>query len=73
MTANKHNSENKGAKLRDHSRPQPHFWHQAHRDWRVWCAVVLMLAAMLIYVRTENLSLRPGEPATQAMPAASTL
>ena len=26
---------------------QPPYWRQAHRDWRIWFGVILMLAAMI--------------------------
>ena len=71
MTANKHDPESKGSNPRDNAHPRRHFLQHAHRDWRVWFATVLMLGAMVIYVMTENLSLRPGEPASQPMPAAN--
>jgi hypothetical protein len=56
----KHNSENQGAKLRDHTHTHRPFLRHAHRDWRVWTVVVLMLALMLVYVLTDDLSLRPA-------------
>jgi hypothetical protein len=28
----------------------------AHRDWRVWTGVVLMLAAMMVYLMTNDLA-----------------
>ena len=31
-----------------------------HKDWRVWAVVLLMLAAMAIYVLSDNESLRFG-------------
>jgi len=31
-------------------------WKRAHRDWRIWCCVILMLAAMLIYLMTDDLA-----------------
>ena len=37
---------------------QPPYWRRAHRDWRVWLGVVLMLAAMTIYIMTGDLSYR---------------
>lgn len=36
------------------------YWKRAHRDWRVRVAAVIMVAAMVVYVLTENLALRPG-------------
>jgi hypothetical protein len=71
MSANKHDVEGEGAKARDHEHPRHHFWKRAHRDWRVWCAVVLMLALILVYVMTDSLSLRPGKPAIRSTPAAN--
>jgi hypothetical protein len=71
MSANKHDVESEGAKPRDHAEMRHHFWKHAHRDWRVWIAVMLMLALILVYVMTDSLSLRPGARATQPMPAAN--
>jgi len=31
------------------------YWKRAHRDWRIWFYVILMLAAMLIYLMTGDL------------------
>jgi hypothetical protein len=43
-----------------------------HKDWRVWAALVLMLAAMLAYVLSDDESLQPGGGRPQAtMPAAA--
>jgi hypothetical protein len=36
------------------------YWTRAHRDWRVWVGVVLMLAAMIIYLMSGDLAWRPG-------------
>jgi len=69
MSADKHDVESEGAKPRDHAHPRHHFWKRAHRDWRVWIAVVLMLAAIFAYVMTNDLSLRPGKRASQPTPA----
>jgi cytochrome c-type biogenesis protein CcmH/NrfG len=35
------------------------YWTRAHRDWRVWVGVVLMIACMIIYLMTGDLSWRP--------------
>ena len=35
------------------------YWRRAHRDWRIWVGVLVMLAAMMIYVLSENLAWRP--------------
>jgi type II secretory pathway component PulL len=41
-----------------------------HKDWRVWVAVVLILAAMVSYVLTNDEVLRPAGPAGQPVPEA---
>jgi len=71
MSANKHDVESEGAKKRDQTHPRHQFLKNAHRDWRVWLAVVLMLGLILVYVMTDNLSLRAGRRAAQPMPAAN--
>ncbi len=67
---NKHTIESEGAKPRDHAHLRHLFWKHAHRDWRVWVAVLLMLALILVYVMSDNLSLRPGKRAAQPTPEA---
>jgi hypothetical protein len=32
-----------------------------HKDWRLWVVVVLALAAMLMYVFSDDEALQPGE------------
>ncbi len=34
------------------------YWKRAHQDWRVWAAVFLMIAAMIVYVMSDDLALR---------------
>jgi hypothetical protein len=70
MSGNRLGVENEGAKPRDHVHSRHHFWKRAHRDWRVWCAVALMLALMVVYVVSDNLSLRPGKHPIQPTPEA---
>jgi hypothetical protein len=70
MSHKKHDVESQGSKPRDHLHPRHHFWKHAHRDWRVWTAVILMLALMGVYVITDNLSLRPGKRMGQPTPEA---
>jgi|GEM_PF-2444386 len=43
------------------------YWLRAHRDWRFLVVVFLMLAAMLTYVLTMNLALRPRRPGYPAL------
>lgn len=68
MVMGKHDVESTGAKARDHTHEPHQFWKHAHRDWRVWMAVLLMLALMLVYVITDNLSLRPDIGPVQPTP-----
>ena len=35
------------------------YWKRAHTDWRFWVGVVLMFAAMMIYVMSGDLAWRP--------------
>ena len=35
------------------------YWKGVHRDWRIWVVVFLMLVGMLMYVVTEDFSVRP--------------
>ncbi len=36
------------------------YWKRAHRDWRFWAGVVLMVVAMTVFVVSDNLAIRPG-------------
>ena len=42
-----------------------------HKDWRAWVAVVLMLAAIVVYVLTMDESLTPEGNDQGAVPAAA--
>jgi len=35
------------------------YWRRAHRDWRIWFGVVLMLVAMMNYLMTDDLAWQP--------------
>jgi hypothetical protein len=70
MNGNKHAVESEGAKARDHAHSRHHFWTHIHRDWRFQVVVVLMLAMMVVYVVSDNLSLRPGKHPIQPTPEA---
>jgi hypothetical protein len=52
-----HRFENPNGEELHHSHPP--YWRRAHRDWRIWFCVVVMLAAMIIYVMSDDLALRP--------------
>ena len=40
----------------DGARP---YWKHAHHDWRMWVGLALMLAAITIYVLSDNLRFLP--------------
>jgi hypothetical protein len=43
----------------DQSGQLPPYWKRAHRDWRMWVALVFMLAAITIYILSEDLAFLP--------------
>lgn len=43
------------------------YWKRAHRDWRFILAIVLMLAAMAVYVLSDDLAGWPGSQPRQPM------
>jgi hypothetical protein len=45
------------------------FWKRAHLDWRFWAVLLLMLAAMTMYVMSDNESLRFGRRSEQPQSA----
>ena len=49
---------------------EPPCWRRAHRDWRIWIFVILMLAAMVIYLLTGNLRWQFHGPPQPLMPIA---
>jgi hypothetical protein len=34
------------------------YWKRAHRDWRIWVGVIVMLSAMLVYLASGDLRWR---------------
>jgi hypothetical protein len=38
---------------------RPPYWKRAHHDWRFWLGLVLMFAAIAIYVMSDDLALLP--------------
>jgi len=44
------------------------YWKRAHHDWKFWVAILLMLVAMVIYVKTNDLSVRPNNQMQQRVP-----
>jgi hypothetical protein len=57
MTEGKHSSHQHGTPAREsiHHEPDP-YWKRAHHDWRMWIGLCFMLAAITIYVLSNNLS-----------------
>jgi len=52
-------------RLEDASREHIHrpYWKRFHRDWRIWVGVLLMLAAMTLFVMRRSLvRLLPVQP-----------
>jgi hypothetical protein len=42
------------------------YWRRAHRDWRLWFVVILMLGAMAVYLMTGDLRWRlQAQPQSQ--------
>jgi hypothetical protein len=41
------------------------YWKGAHRDWRVWVGVILMLAAILYYIMSDNFIFAPHKQLKQ--------
>jgi hypothetical protein len=60
MSENQHShhqhGDPNGGNIHQGQRP---YWTRAHRDWRVWVGVVLMIACMIIYLMSDDLALRP--------------
>ena len=44
------------------------YWKRAHHDWKFWIAILLMLAAMVMYVKTNDLSMQPHNQMQQRVP-----
>lgn len=40
----------------------PPYWTRMHHDWRFWVALILMLAAITVYILSENLAWLPHPP-----------
>jgi hypothetical protein len=43
----------------DHHNQRPPYWKRAHRDWWFWIGLVLMLAAITVYVLSNDLAFLP--------------
>ncbi len=71
MNETKHGHHRHGGPDRDsvHHGHSP-YWKRAHHDWRFWVAVFLMFAAMIIYVMSNDLALRPRSQPQQPLSGA---
>jgi hypothetical protein len=71
MNEAKHGRHRHGGPDRDsvHHGHSP-YWKRAHHDWRFWVAVFLMFAAMIIYVMSNDLALRPRSQPQQPLSGA---
>ena len=56
---------NGGGNLSGH-RP---YWRGAHRDWRLWACVIVMLAALMIYLTGYESAWPSRDPERQPMVA----
>jgi hypothetical protein len=67
MNEGKHSSHQHGTPAREsvHHEPDP-YWKRAHHDWRVWVGLFFMLAAITIYVLSNNLSFFAQREARQS-------
>jgi hypothetical protein len=62
-----HRFENPNGEELHHGHPP--YWKHAHRDWRIWFGVILMLTAMLIYLMSGDLRWRiHGQPQQSPQP-----
>ena len=71
MNELKRSSHQHGKPARDSIRhDEEPYWKRAHHDWRVWVAFFFMMAAITIYVLSDDLSFFPGghrqQPVTDA-------
>jgi hypothetical protein len=46
------------------------YWKRAHRDWRFWVAFFMMLAAISIYVMSDDLAWWPRSQPRQPLSGA---
>jgi hypothetical protein len=70
MSENKHSHRRSEHDPNGEHQGQRPYWRRAHHDWKFWVALALMLAAMAIYVMTDNLAIRPHRPPRQALSGA---
>lgn len=69
MSHEHHHQSDHHGHLNHQTHPKPK--RAIHHDWKFWVAVVLMLGAMVMYVRSDDEVLQPGGGEGPAMPAAA--
>jgi hypothetical protein len=58
MNESKHYHHGEGVPDGQHIPHEPGpYWRRAHRDWRLWVAFLFCLAAITMYVMSDNLAL----------------
>ncbi len=61
MDEKKHSHHGHGGPNSDSlSHGHPPYWKRAHHDWRFWVGLISMLAAIMIYVMSDDLAGWPG-------------
>ena len=71
MSENKRSHRHHGE--HDHNsdyQAQRPYWRRAHHDWKFWIALSLMLAAMVVYVMSDDLAIRPHRHIPQPLSGA---
>ncbi len=57
--SNYHHHGNEGPNRASGHHGDGAYWKRAHRDWRVWVGLVFMLAAITIYLVSDDLAFLP--------------
>jgi len=70
MSEGQHSTPGNEGASKDNGRHGPGpYWKRAHHDWRFWVGMVLMLAAITIYVLSDDLAFLPRGRVRQPLPA----
>jgi hypothetical protein len=57
MNEEEHSSHQHGKPARESIQHNPDpYWRRAHRDWKMWVGLFFMMAAITIYVMSNDLS-----------------
>jgi hypothetical protein len=60
-----HHRQEREEHNKEHHNPNP-YWKRIHHTWSFWVFLFLMLAAIIYYMLSDNLSLRPRIQPQQA-------